>query len=84
MVIEQSLMKGIKSIGGLTHGRGITENTLMRWATCGPICSEVTEAIEVFTSTHYVSSQQHIEERPSRIDRDVHDVNIFYCLVDGT
>ena len=33
MVIEQSLMKGIKSIGGLTHGRGITENTLMRWTT---------------------------------------------------
>lgn len=46
VVIEQCLIKGIKSIGGLTRGRGVTNNTLMRSVICGPICSEVTEPLK--------------------------------------
>ena len=51
MVIEQSLMRPMKSIGGLTHGRGITQNTLLRWTSSIPLCTEITRAIEKFCAT---------------------------------
>lgn len=31
MTIEQTLMRSMKSNGGLTHGRGITESTMTKW-----------------------------------------------------
>lgn len=31
MTIEQTLMRSMKTIGGLTHGRGITDTTLTKW-----------------------------------------------------
>jgi len=31
MTIEQTLMRSMKTIGGLAHGRGITDSTLNKW-----------------------------------------------------
>lgn len=31
MTIEQTLIRSMKTIGGLTHGRGITDSTLNKW-----------------------------------------------------
>lgn len=73
MIIEQCLMRSLKSSGGLTHGRGITENTLMRWVTCAPINVEVSQAFQIFTNVSPYTSEQHIEERLSRQERDAKD-----------
>lgn len=66
-------MKTMKSFGGLTRGRGITESVLTRW-TLGMvylqnICTDVESYCDVTTAT----SEQHIDMRPSRLTRDEED-----------
>lgn len=73
MTIEQVLMKSMKSYGGLTRGRGMTDSVLSRW-TLGMvylhnICHEVDTYCEVTTAT----TEQHVDMRPSRITRDESD-----------
>lgn len=77
MVIEQSLMRPMKSIGGLTHGRGITQNTLLRWTSSIPLCTEITRAIERFCGKSLKTSEQHTEENPARRNRDSNDQKVF-------
>ena len=48
MIIEQYLMKGFKSSGGLTHGRGITESTLAQWIKAMPASTQACDAVEKF------------------------------------
>lgn len=74
MIIEQELMRRMKTSGGLTHGRGITDSTLSRWITGMPQCLKVTEALESFSGVITVASEQHVELRSSRIDRDQKDL----------
>ena len=67
--IEQDLMRLIKSRGGLTRGRGITESTMETFtgslSTTVPIC----EALENFCNITSGSSEQHKDFRPSSIDK---------------
>ncbi|GBN80136.1 hypothetical protein AVEN_133765-1 [Araneus ventricosus] len=72
--IEQTLMKTMESSGGLTRGRGITESVLMRW-TLGMIhLHNVCEKVEKYCNITSVTSEQHVDMRPSRIARDNEDV----------
>ncbi|GBN43086.1 hypothetical protein AVEN_56061-1 [Araneus ventricosus] len=71
MTIEQSLMRTMKCLGGLTHGRGIKESVFSEW-TLGMvflhnICDEV---VEKFCDVAFSSSEQHVEMRSSRVNRD--------------
>ena len=70
LVIEQVLMRSIKTVGGLTRGRGM--NDLQR-AICllsKPAVAEVNRAMQEFT---YATSDQHKEVSNSRIERDHYD-----------
>lgn len=72
--IEQTLMRTMKSSGGLTRGRGITQSVLTRW-TLGmihlqSICHEVENYCGIISTT----SDQHVDMRPSRVTRDNCDV----------
>ncbi|XP_044731960.1 uncharacterized protein LOC123294850 [Chrysoperla carnea] len=72
--IEQTLMRMFKSSGGLTHGRGITESTLASW-TLGmvrlqDVCEQLTEYCNISMDT----SEQHIDYRDSRVQRDNEDL----------
>jgi len=55
MTIEQVLMKSMKSYGGLTRGRGMTDSVLSRWTLgmvyLNNICHEVETYCEVTTAT---------------------------------
>ncbi|KAJ8884445.1 hypothetical protein PR048_016302 [Dryococelus australis] len=51
--VEQLLMRSIKSLGGLTRGRGLNENTLMRWILCAPIASEIATKDENFADANH-------------------------------
>ncbi|KAJ8951532.1 hypothetical protein NQ314_007663 [Rhamnusium bicolor] len=57
MIIEQELMRHMKTSGGLTHGREITDSTLSRWITGMPHCLKVTEALESFSGVITVASE---------------------------
>ena len=74
LVIEQVLMRSLKTAGGLTHGRGMAEQQRLTWSMSRPICAEVNACLQSLTSTAYVGSDQHIECLPSRISRDRKDL----------
>ena len=77
MCIEQCLMRPMKSVGGLTHGRGITESTLSKWILGTPYFLKVHEAIEDFLGTPITFNEQHVEIRDSRKKRDQLDIQKF-------
>lgn len=74
MVIEQNLMRSIKTTGGLTHGRGFTNSSLARWIAGMSVCMPVSTAMEDFLGCKSVSSEQHIELSRSRQQRDETDL----------
>ena len=45
-VIEQDLMRLVKTSGGLPHGRGITYNVLKKWDHAMPKCIPICDALE--------------------------------------
>lgn len=49
MVIEQTLMRLMKSSGGLTRGRGITPSVLIKWTKNMAPSSEICQSLEVFS-----------------------------------
>lgn len=74
MTIEQTMMKNMKSIGGLTHGRGMSESVLMRWTLGMVALQNICEEVEKFTYTSSSTSEQHIDMRRTRMERDDRDV----------
>lgn len=60
MTIEQSLMKNMKTTGGLTRGRGVTDSVLSRWTMGMTALEHVCEELEKFCDVVFDSSEQHI------------------------
>lgn len=77
MTIEQTLMRSSKSIGGLTHGRGLSERTLTKFIACAPGSLQICEAFEKFSGCVTQFNEQHTELRCSRRERDLQDINKF-------
>ncbi|KAE8743752.1 hypothetical protein FOCC_FOCC009627 [Frankliniella occidentalis] len=77
LTIEQFLMRAIKSEGGLTRGRGITESVLAKWIDGIPHCIPICNALESFCSIRSCKSEQHVELRDSRMERDLVDLGKF-------
>ena len=75
MTIEQVLMKSMKSQGGLTHGRGITQTVLNKWILSMIAFIEVCNTMEQFCNVSYNTSKQHIDTSVSSILRDTVDLN---------
>ena len=62
-IIEQFLMRMLKTTGGMTHDSGITDSTLTKWVHALPGCVPVCDALEKFTSVHTSASEQHKDLR---------------------
>ncbi|KAJ8874679.1 hypothetical protein PR048_025545 [Dryococelus australis] len=75
--IEQDLMLALKTEGGLTRGRGITESTLAYFVAAFPVCLKLCNALEELSDIKAGSSEQHVELRDSRRTRDARDVAIL-------
>ena len=73
LVIEQVLMRSVKSSGGLTHGRGMAESQRAQWLLSMPACASISSAMQEFTSRCYASSGQHKEMTKPRQARDDED-----------
>ncbi|KYN03290.1 hypothetical protein ALC62_05871 [Cyphomyrmex costatus] len=74
MCIEQVLMKAIKTSGGLTRGRGITDSVVAKWIISTVALTEVCNEMEKFCNASFDTSEQHVDTRISRIKRDAADL----------
>ena len=59
LIIEQVLMRCIKTHGGLTRGKGMTENQRLVWVLSMPVCASINETMQKFSVVSYEISDQH-------------------------
>ena len=52
-MIEQDLMRSVKTSGGLTQGKVFSETHRLVWLTSMPACTEVTDAMQTLTGVRY-------------------------------
>lgn len=75
LCIEQVLMASVKSVGGLTRGRGFQDSTSLIWLLSMPVCAEVHEALQEVTGLAITGSgEMHKDLAPARIKRDAKDL----------
>lgn len=74
LVIEQDLMRVLKSSGGLTRGRGLNDCSLAKFVLAQPQCWNVCTALEKIVGTFSGTSEQHVELRASRKGKDHADL----------
>ena len=77
LVIEQVLMRSIKSVGGMTRGRGMSESQRAQWLLSMPACAEINNAMQEFTDQIVESNEQHKDMFDARIKRDDKDRTSF-------
>ena len=59
LVIEQCLMKSLKSRGGLTRGRGVSENQRNIWLLSAPVIAQINDSLLDLCGISYETSEQH-------------------------
>ena len=74
LVIEQSLMRTMKTTGGLTRGRGMSESQRALWVLSMPACSDINRAMQTFTELDFWSTEQHKDVTTARQTRDNDDL----------
>ena len=73
LIIEQVLMRSLKTSGGLTRGRGFTDVQRLVWLLSIPACTDINQCMQELTGVNSDSSEQHKECSQSRIKRDNED-----------
>ena len=73
LVIEQVLMRSMKTSGGLTRGRGMTEQQRVIWSLAMPACAEVNKAMQELTGVSFNSGEQNKDMAQARQARDWKD-----------
>ena len=74
LVIEQTLMKSLKTLGGLTRGSGMTEEQRSLWTMSAPITAEYNRAMQELNTLCYTTSEQHKDLTSARMKRDISDI----------
>ena len=80
LVIEQTLMRSMKTSGGLTHGRGVDESQRTQWVLSMPACSSINAAMQELTETGAPNNDCHKEisiAPQQRDDKDTRTVLTF-------
>ena len=72
-MIEQVLMKNLKTSGGLTRGRGMSEQQRIVWLLSMAACAEVNRAMQDITGIHYATGEQNKDITMARQKRDMKD-----------
>ncbi|GBN55615.1 hypothetical protein AVEN_194337-1 [Araneus ventricosus] len=73
MVIEKTLMRSMKSSGGMTRGRGFSDSVLAKWVGGSSAVIAICSSVEEFAGTVFSSGEQHIDFRVPRRKRDEQD-----------
>ena len=53
LMIEQVLMRSVKTSGGLTRGKGLSETQRLVWLMSMPACAEVNDAMQTLAGVRY-------------------------------
>ena len=77
LVIELLLTRSIKSVGGMTRGREMSESQRAQWLLSMPACVEINNAMQEFTDQIVESNEQHKDMFDARIKRDDKDRTTF-------
>jgi hypothetical protein len=77
LCIEQDLMRAIKVRGGLSSGRGLTENVVDRYVNSMPALVEFTQPLEELCKIKVQGSEQHVDLYASRQSYDYRDFKCF-------
>ena len=75
LMIEHVLMCSMKTSGGLTRGRGMTEQQRLTWLLAMPACAEVNRATQELSGAKYSTNEQNKETGKSRQRRDMKDTH---------
>ena len=73
LVIEQTLMRSIKSRGDLTRGRGMDESVRHMWVLSLNHCAAIHGAMMQLSGLSLKSSEQHVELGSTRMSQDHKD-----------
>ena len=66
-------MRSIKTHGGLTRGKRMTENQRLVWVLSLPVCASINETMQMFSGVSYETSDQQKVVSAGRQARDVSD-----------
>lgn len=73
LIIEQVLMRSLKTSGGLTRGRGLTEQQRLIWLLSMPACAETNHSMQELTGVQFNSGEQNKDMSKARQARDMKD-----------
>lgn len=62
LITEHVLMRSVKTLIGLTRGKGMSETQQLVWVLSMPVCANVSESIRRFSSISYEASEQHMDQ----------------------
>jgi hypothetical protein len=82
LAIEQTLMRSLKSPGGLTRGTGFDDQQRNTWILSRPACTHYSVGMEEFVGIKYYSSDQHQESGASRLKRDDDDFQKVFSFLE--
>ena len=77
LVIEQVLMRSLKTSGGLTRGRDFTEQQRLIWLLSMPACAETNRAMQELTGVKSNSGEQNKDMSKARQKRDAKDTLVI-------
>ena len=75
---QQTMMHFIKSLGGLTRGRGMDESTQNIWISTLHHCTAIERSMRKITKTVYQTSEHHVELGKSRSTKDNQNLQKLY------
>ena len=73
LIIEQVLVRSLKTSRGLTQGRGMTEHQRLLWLLSRPASAEVNQAMQELTGVNYNTGEQNKDMTKARQARDWKD-----------
>ena len=77
------LMRSVKTSGGLTRGRGMTERQRLTWLLSMPACAEMNRVMLDLTSVSYSTGEQNKDMTKSRQARDMKDTrSLLFSLAE--
>ena len=75
LMIEQVIMRTLKTRVGLTRGKCMTEQHRLTWVVAMPACAEVNRAMQEFSGVKYTTSEQNKEMDKAIQHRDMKDTH---------
>ena len=77
LVIEQVLMRSLKTSGGQTRGRGMTEQQRLIWLLSMPACAETNRVMQEMSGVQYNLGEQNKDTTKARQKRDAKDTLVI-------